>query len=151
MEFTIFLKVLLGAFLGSVIGFEREISHKVAGLRTHALVCLASSLLAAISVDGFKEYIGSVNYDPSRIVSNIIVGIGFIGAGAILRQEGKVQGTTTAASLWAVAAIGITVGLGFYKDALLVTGTVFLVLRSLWVIEHKLRKRMKLREDEQNR
>ena len=73
MELTIFLKVLLGAGLGAAIGFEREISHKVAGLRTHALVCLASALLAAISIDGFKQYAGLVNYDPSRIVSNIIV------------------------------------------------------------------------------
>lgn len=136
--------------MGSVIGFEREISHKVAGLRTHALVCLASSLLSAISVDGFKQYSNVINYDPSRIVSNIIVGIGFIGAGAILKQEGRVQGTTTAASLWAVAAIGITVGLGFYKDALLVTGTVYIVLRLLWVIEHKIRTRIKIRGDELN-
>ena len=150
MEFTIFLKVLLGAFLGSVIGFEREISHKVAGLRTHALVCLASALLTAVSADGLGQYVGNSSYDPSRIVSNIIVGIGFIGAGAILRQGSRVQGTTTAASLWAVAAIGITVGLGFYLDAVLVTATVYLVLRLLWVIEHKIRSRIKLKEGDPN-
>jgi putative Mg2+ transporter-C (MgtC) family protein len=142
MEYTIVIKVLVGAALGAIVGLEREISRKVAGMRTHVLVCLASALFTSISVDAFKNYIGSVGYDPSRIISNIIVGIGFIGAGAILRKDGRVEGTTTAASLWAVSAIGVTVGVGLFKEAVVVTLVVYFVLQSLWFIEKKVRSKV---------
>src|SRR3989344_7055325 len=147
MEFIIIIKVVVAAFLGALIGFEREISKKVAGLRTHALVSLASALFTSISVDAFRSYIGTVGYDPSRIISNIIVGIGFIGAGAILKKNERVEGTTTAAGLWAVAAIGVTVGVGFYKEALLITFLVYSILQSLWIIEKKLRNKFGLKSD----
>jgi len=145
MEYVLIIKVLIAAGLGSLIGLEREISRKVAGMRTHALVSLASALFTSISVDGFRQYIGTMGYDPSRIISNIIVGIGFIGAGAILRKEGRVEGTTTAAGLWAVAAVGVTVGIGLYKEALVVTLLIYLVLQSLWIIEKKMRHRFGIR------
>ena len=149
MEYALIVKVLFAALLGSIIGLEREISRKVAGMRTHALVSLASALFTSISVDGFRQYIGTMGYDPSRIISNIIVGIGFIGAGAILRKEGgKVEGTTTAAGLWAVAAIGVTVGIGLYKEALFVTAIVYGVLQSLWIIEKKLRTKFGIKDEE---
>ena len=86
VELIIIIKVAVAALLGAVVGLERELARKVAGIRTHSLVCLASALFTSISVDAFKSYIGSVGYDPSRIISNIVVGIGFIGAGAILRN-----------------------------------------------------------------
>ena len=146
MEFIIIIKVVVAAFLGALIGFEREISKKVAGLRTHALVSLASALFTSISVDAFRSYIGTVGYDPSRIISNIIVGIGFIGAGAILKKNERVEGTTTAAGLWAVAAIGVTVGVGLFWEALLVTGIVYAILQSLWIIEKKLRGKLGVRD-----
>ncbi|OGN10212.1 MAG: hypothetical protein A3J46_05920 [Candidatus Yanofskybacteria bacterium RIFCSPHIGHO2_02_FULL_41_11] len=146
MEFIIIIKVVVAAFLGALIGFEREISKKVAGLRTHALVSLASALFTSISVDAFRSYIGTVGYDPSRIISNIIVGIGFIGAGAILKKNERVEGTTTAAGLWAVAAIGVTVGVGLFWEALLVTGIVYAILQSLWIIEKKLRDKLGVRD-----
>lgn len=139
MSYIIILKVVIAALLGAVIGFERELARKVAGIRTHSLVCLASALFTAISVDAFKEYIGSVGYDPSRIISNIIVGIGFIGAGAILRHGSKVEGTTTAASLWATAAIGVTVGVGLFKEAAVITALIYVVLQLVWFVEKKMR------------
>ncbi|OGN13374.1 MAG: hypothetical protein A3J47_00995 [Candidatus Yanofskybacteria bacterium RIFCSPHIGHO2_02_FULL_43_22] len=141
MDYIIIIKVAVAALLGAVVGFERELARKVAGIRTHALVCLASALFTSISVDAFKEYIGSVGYDPSRIISNIIVGIGFIGAGAILRHGSKVEGTTTAASLWAIAAVGVTVGVGLFKEAIVITALIYAVLYIVWFIEQKMRKK----------
>ncbi|MBI4158177.1 MAG: MgtC/SapB family protein [Candidatus Yanofskybacteria bacterium] len=140
-ESVIIIKVAVAALLGAVVGFERELARKVAGIRTHALVCLASALFTSISVDAFKEYVGTVGYDPSRIISNIIVGIGFIGAGAILRHGSKVEGTTTAASLWAIAAIGVTVGVGLFKEAVVITALIYAVLYIVWFIEQKMRKK----------
>jgi len=139
MDSIIIIKVAIAAGLGAVVGFERELARKVAGIRTHALVCLASALFTSISVDALKVSIGSVEYDPSRIISNIVVGIGFIGAGAILRHGSKVEGTTTAASLWAVAAIGVTVGVGLFKEAAVITALIYAILQVVWFIEQKMR------------
>jgi len=139
-EAIIIIKVAVAALLGAVVGFERELARKVAGIRTHALVCLASALFTSISVDAFKEYIGTVGYDPSRIISNIIVGIGFIGAGAILKQGSRVEGTTTAASLWAIAAVGVTVGVGLFREAIVITAFIYAVLYVVWFVEQKMRK-----------
>src|SRR3989344_7665515 len=108
------LRLLLAAGLGGVIGLERERAHKVAGLRTHAMVAIGAALLSIISLYGFGDATEGTAYDPSRIISNIIVGIGFIGGGAILRQGPRIMGTTTAATLWLVAAIGIAAGIGFF-------------------------------------
>ncbi|OGN03539.1 MAG: hypothetical protein A2651_00640 [Candidatus Yanofskybacteria bacterium RIFCSPHIGHO2_01_FULL_42_12] len=141
MDYIIIIKVAIAALLGAVVGFERELARKVAGIRTHALVCLASALFTSISVDAFKQYLGTVGYDPSRIISNIIVGIGFIGAGAILRHGSKVEGTTTAASLWAIAAIGVTVGVGLFKEAIVITALIYAVLYIVWFVEQKMRKK----------
>src|SRR3989338_4014098 len=146
MELIIIIKVAIAAGLGAIVGFERELARKVAGIRTHSLVCLASALFTSISVDAFRAYVGTMGYDPSRIISNIIVGIGFIGAGAILKKNDRVEGTTTAAGLWAVAAIGVTVGVGLFREALLVTALVYGVLQSLWIIEKKLRDKLGVRD-----
>ena len=141
METIIIIKVAVAALLGSIVGFEREIARKVAGIRTHALVCLASALFTSISIDAFKPYIDSTNYDPSRIVSTIVVGIGFIGAGAIMRHGSRIEGTTTAASLWAIAAIGVTVGMGLFKEAFIITALIYALLQIVWLIEQKMRKK----------
>ena len=139
MEYIIIIKVAIAAALGAVVGFERELARKVAGIRTHSLVCLASALFTSISVDAFRAYVGTMGYDPSRIISNIVVGIGFIGDGAILKHGSKVEGTTTAASLWAVAAIGVTVGVGLFKEATIITALIYIILQVVWVIEQKMR------------
>ena len=136
------LRLLLAAGLGGAIGFERERAHKVAGLRTHSLVAMGAALLSVISVYGFEGLTSGSAYDPSRIISNIIVGIGFIGGGAILRQGPRIMGTTTAATLWLVAAIGIAAGIGFIFGAIAGAAIGYLVLTVLWQIEKRLLPKM---------
>ena len=117
-------RLFLATILGGVIGFEREKFGKEAGMRTHALVALASALFTIVSKYGFD----GENVDPSRVASNLVVGIGFLGAGIILKQENRVKGLTTAAGLWVVAALGIIVGLGWYWLAMITTILVYIVL-----------------------
>jgi putative Mg2+ transporter-C (MgtC) family protein len=127
VNLEIFLGLLLATALGAVVGIEREITIKPAGFRTHMLVSLGSCLFTIISV-GF-------DLDPTRIASGIVAGIGFIGAGAIWAEKDKIRGITTASSLWVTAAIGVTVGIGDYALALLVTGLVFLILSSKFLLK----------------
>ena len=133
----IFIRILVAAALGAAIGFERQRSHKSAGLRTNALVGMGAALLTIISLS-----FDSAGADPSRIISNIIVGIGFIGGGVIIREEGKVSGITTAATLWVVAAIGIAVGMGFYREAVFSVAVVYFILTVLWLIERKVSQKI---------
>jgi len=107
MEFEILLKIILAAVLGGIIGLEREISHKEAGLRTNILIAIGSALITVISVEVAKV---SKIADPGRIAAQIVTGIGFLGAGAIIQARFAVHGLTTAATIWTVAAIGISVG-----------------------------------------
>ncbi len=143
------IRLLIATFLGIVIGFERERSGKVAGLRTHALVALGSALFTAISILLFTKFpsVNGVAGYSDRIVSNIIVGIGFIGAGAILRHGEHVSGTTTAASLWVVAAIGMAAGFGFYTEALATTFLAYLVLAGLRLLERHIRRSPHYKEE----
>ena len=127
INFEVILGLLLATALGAVVGIEREITIKPAGLRTHMLVSLGSCLFTIISV-GF-------DFDPARIASGIVAGIGFIGAGAIWAEKDKIRGITTALSLWVTAAIGFTVGIGDYPLALVVTGLVFLILYSKLLLQ----------------
>lgn len=131
---SLFFKLLLSTALGALVGLERERSHKSAGLRTNAMVALGSTLITVISANAF---IGRAYADPSRLISNIIVGIGFIGGGAILQQGDKVRGITTAATLWVVAAIGVAVGVGFYLEALFSVALVYFILTILWLVEKR--------------
>ena len=121
----IFSKLLLACVLGGLIGYEREARHKSAGLRTKILVCLGSCLVMMISVN-FRSDTGS---DAARIAAQVVSGIGFLGAGAIMKEGLSVTGLTTAACLWVVAGVGLAVGLDYYAGALMTTGFVFLVLR----------------------
>ena len=124
------VKLLLAVILSALIGWEREKNHKPAGLRTHILVCVGSTLITIVSVNYFVN-------DPARIIAGIVTGIGFIGAGAIIAQGTKgVHGLTTAASLWVVAAVGISIGIGWYL--LSVIGTVLIMLTLfLGKLEHR--------------
>ena len=116
------LKLILAVVLGGLIGWERERSHKPAGLRTHMLVCVGAALITLVSIGYFVE-------DYARIIAGIVTGIGFIGAGAIIAQGTKgVHGLTTAASLWAVAAIGISIGIGWYILSIIATFLIILIL-----------------------
>jgi len=116
------LKLLLAVVLSGLIGWERERSHKPAGLRTHMLVCVGSALITIVSINYFVE-------DYARIIAAVITGIGFIGAGTIIAQGTKgIHGLTTAASLWIVAAVGISVGIGWYVLSVIATVLIMLIL-----------------------
>jgi len=129
----VFLRLALAAALGAAIGLERELREREAGLRTHLLVSLGSALFTIVSAYGFHAFLNSganvVRADPTRIAAQIVTGIGFLGAGAIIRQGLSVRGLTTAATLWVVAAIGLAAGAGYYSGAVIAT---VLVLLSLW-------------------
>ncbi len=126
--------------LGAAIGFEREMHRQPAGFRTHSLVALGSALFTIISAYGFA---GS-SVDPTRIAAQIVSGIGFIGAGTILQYRGNIRGLTTAASLWAVAAIGMAAGAGLLILALVGTLLILVVLALLDNVENFVRRRLGL-------
>ena len=124
IEVEMVLRLLLAAALGAVIGYQRERAGKPAGLRTHILICVGVALFTIGSLYGF----GAVA-DPSRVAAGIVAGIGFIGAGAIIRTgEGIVAGLTTAATIWAVAAIGLAAGAGLYLVSAVTTVLILIVL-----------------------
>lgn len=129
LEIELVARLVLGFVLSGLVGIEREVSLKPAGLRTHILVGLGSTLLTIMSLHAFP---GS---DPSRIAASIVVGIGFLGAGTIIKTEEKVIGLTTAATLWMVAAIGVATGAGLYLLAIVSTLLAFIVLK-LTIFEH---------------
>jgi putative Mg2+ transporter-C (MgtC) family protein len=126
-------RVALAAALGAVLGLERELREREAGLRTHLLVSVGSALFTIVSAYGFREFLTSganvVRADPTRIAAQIVTGIGFLGAGAIIRQGVAVRGLTTAATLWVVAAIGMAAGAGYYSAAVITTAVA---LAALW-------------------
>lgn len=124
-----FFRILLAAALGMAIGAEQEHRRKSAGLRTYTLVALGSALFTVISVYGFEGR-GAV-YDPGRIASQIVTGIGFIGAGIIILRENKIEGLTTAASIWATAGVGMAVGFGLYYIAAF---AVFIILAVILIL-----------------
>jgi putative Mg2+ transporter-C (MgtC) family protein len=138
----------LAAVLGSAIGLERERLLWAAGLRTHMLVCVGSTLIMIVSAFGFSDVLGldHVVLDPSRIAAQVVSGIGFLGAGTILLRGEIVRGLTTAASLWAVAAIGLAVGGGLYVPALATTFIMLVILAGVKPIEERYRERMQTRE-----
>lgn len=127
------LRLLIAAILGGVIGWERERDNHPAGFRTHILVSVGSALIMLVSAYGFQEFMNqhNIQFDPSRVGAQVVSGIGFLGAGAIVRQGLTVNGLTTAATLWVVAGIGLAVGSGFIYGALLTTVLVFISLELL--------------------
>lgn len=132
----IFLRLLLAMVLGSIIGMEREAIHRPAGLRTHTLVSIGSALFTLLSI--YMSWWDGQVREPARIAAQVVSGIGFLGAGTILRQRSGVRGLTTAASLWAVSGIGMAAGAGYYFGSALATLFVFLSLTVLGHVEHKL-------------
>ncbi len=134
-------RLVVAAALGSVIGLERERKSWSAGLRTHMLVALGSALVMIVSTYGFDEVLGNehVALDPSRMAAQVVSGIGFLGAGAILLHGEIVRGLTTAASLWAVAAIGLAVGGGLYAAAGIATVLILVILAGLKPLEARYR------------
>ena len=125
------IKMLLTVLLSGIIGFEREHSHRPAGFRTHILVAVGSALVMLTSGYVFETYKGLTTFDPTRLGAQVISGIGFLGAGTILREGFSVKGLTTAASLWAVSCIGLAVGGGYYTGAIVTTIIIYFTLNSL--------------------
>jgi len=134
----VLMRLVLSAVIGGLIGMEREANNRPAGLRTHVLVTLGSSLIMLLSIYGFSG-LGPDGRggDPARLAAQVVSGIGFLGAGTILRTENKVSGLTTAASLWVCGGIGLAIGSGYYLGGLATAAIVLFTLRSLGFIEQK--------------
>ena len=129
--------MMVSLILGTAVGWERQVGRKPAGLRTHTLVCLGSTLFVLLTVHAARSY-GGGNVDPTRIIHGVVTGVGFLGAGSIMRQEGFVHGLTTAASIWIVAAIGVAVGVGAWNLAISGTVLALIVLEGYRWIERRL-------------
>ncbi|MCZ7527522.1 MAG: MgtC/SapB family protein [Acidimicrobiia bacterium] len=139
-------RVALAALLGGAIGVEREIGAQPAGFRTHVVLCLGAALFGLISVHAFDPFATggdtNVQVDVSRVASQVVVGVGFLGGGAILKERGAIRGLTTAASMWVTAAIGLAVGLGYWQAGLTVTIATLIALVVLRWVRRVLRSRV---------
>jgi putative Mg2+ transporter-C (MgtC) family protein len=127
------IPMLISVVLGTLMGWERQMGRKPAGLRTHTLVCLGSTMFVLVTRHAVEAF-GGPNLDPTRVIHGVVTGVGFLGAGSIMRQEGFVHGLTTAASVWMVAAVGVAVGVRAYSLAFIGTVLALLVLEGYrWV------------------
>jgi putative Mg2+ transporter-C (MgtC) family protein len=145
---TMILRLFFAALMGAIVGFEREMTHKSAGLRTHMLVCMGACTFMLVSMADLSSMVDTsaalaagrqinVNFDPSRIAAQIVTGIGFIGGGAVLREGSSIRGITTAASLWNMAAIGMLAGAGLYSLATFATLFSVLVLYTMGKLQYR--------------
>lgn len=130
-------KLCLSMVLGASIGFERKRKGQPAGLRTFSLIALGSTLAMLVSIYVCQEYVGLKNGDPGRIAAQVITGVGFLGAGAIIQMKGSVRGLTTAAGIWMASIIGLAVGVGMYFVSIFATLLILFILVKLESIEHK--------------
>ncbi|NMB27479.1 MAG: MgtC/SapB family protein [Tissierellia bacterium] len=134
----IIIRLILSAVIGGLIGTEREASNRPAGLRTHILVSLGSTLIMLVSIEGFYDIeTGLWVGDPARLAAQVVSGIGFLGAGTIMRTGDRIKGLTTAASLWVCSGIGLAIGNGYYLGGLLTAGIALVTLMSLGNFEKK--------------
>ena len=140
-ELVILLRLLLAILLGGIIGFEREIRNRPAGLRTHILVSLAAASFTLITIEIYHEVneagSSAARADPVRIVDAVTAGVAFIAAGAIIQAQGDVKGLTTGAAIWLAGAIGVACGIGFYVVAFLAAGMAVIVLRAVGWVEQR--------------
>lgn len=141
-EWELLLRLVLACVFGGIIGYERQSRRKSAGLRTNVLVCLGACLIMILSQEIYQHVEGKTNADPARLAAQVVSGIGFLGAGAIMKEGLTVTGLTTAACLWVVAGVGLAVGGGFYSGAFITTALVFVTLGALsrldnWVDHEK--------------
>jgi len=145
------LRIVVAATLGGAVGIERELRDHDAGFRTHMLVAIGSALFTIVSAYAFRDFLvgggAVVRADPTRIAAQVVTGIGFLGAGAIIRQGLSVRGLTTAATLWVVAAIGMAAGAGYYGGALITTAVVLFSLWPLRIIAFRTMNRFRPETD----
>lgn len=138
----LYLRVFIALILGVLLGTERTTAHKTAGMRTFSLVSMGAALFVIISKVVISQGDVFAGADPLRMASQVIVGIGFLGAGLIIMQENRLTGLTTAAGLWVSAGIGMAVGFGLYSLAIFVAVLTFLVFKVLWVIERRVESKL---------
>lgn len=136
----VILKLVVAAGLGLFIGLERAVVHKEAGMKTHALVSIGAAVFIIISEMIAVKHGSFGGFDPTRVASQIIVGIGFLGAGSIIFQNNKLMGLTTAGGLWVTAGIGMAAGFGFFGLAFIVTAIIFVVLTAVNIVEKPIRR-----------
>lgn len=135
----VILKLLMAMVIGGIVGYERENLSRPAGIRTHAIVCIGAALIQMVSLD-FGLMSGALTYDPFRLGAQVISGIGFLGAGTIIKEGPSVKGLTTAASIWTVACIGLSIGSGLYFEAAIAALFLMIALRALKILENRLVK-----------
>ncbi|HNX68178.1 MAG TPA: MgtC/SapB family protein [Candidatus Omnitrophota bacterium] len=148
-DIDVFFRLLAATGLGALVGLEREFNGKEAGFKTYTLVCLGSALMMIVSADIYLIYKGLTIVDPSRIAAQVVTGIGFLGAGAIIRDQQGVRGLTTAAGIWAVCGIGLACGTGLFKPAIFTTALVLVVLVLFQKVEHKMIPKKKHEKNEE--
>ncbi|MBI5038027.1 MAG: MgtC/SapB family protein [Candidatus Kerfeldbacteria bacterium] len=137
----IIIRIGLSLLLSGIIGLERKFYHKPAGLRTNIMVSLGATVLMLISLSAINQYDPNGVVDITRIAAQVVTGIGFLGAGAIIQGRGSIHGLTTAAGIWVVAALGMAVGLGMYTIAFIATAAALIVLVVLGRIEFRFEHR----------
>lgn len=131
-------KLILSMLLGAVVGYERKRKGQPAGVRTFSLIAMGATMAMLLSIYVPQEYLGLKNGDPGRIAAQVITGIGFLGAGAIIQMKGSVRGLTTAAGIWMVAIIGMAVGVGMYILSVIACALILFILVQLEAIEHRM-------------
>ncbi len=134
------IKLLLAILLGGLIGVERTMANKMAGLRTYAFVSLGSCLLIIISSLTTDNFVSVTDFDPLRIAAAIVMGIGFICGGAIIYHDNRLSGLTTAAGMWVASGIGVAVGFGYFSLAIMTTVLTLFIFSTLWEVEEKFKK-----------
>ncbi len=144
---SITLRLFIALLLGMLIGTERVWAHKTAGMRTYALVSMGSALFVVISNEMIKYYAGFPGMNPLMIVSQILVGVGFLGAGIIFNKDSKLVGLTTATGLWVAAGIGMACGMGLFHIAIIATVLTLFIFIVLWSIEKRLKNSKYFMED----
>ncbi|GKX31631.1 methyltransferase [Vallitalea longa] len=146
-EYEVIIRIVIAIIVGGLIGYERQITNRPAGFRTHILVCVGAAVVSLIQIESVERTIALIHEDPSlanslkadigRMGAQVITGVGFLGAGTIIREKGLVKGLTTAASIWVVACIGLAIGLGMYVITAVSTIGVFVSLVILKKVEDK--------------
>lgn len=145
---TSLARILFSFVLGMLIGIERETHHQPAGMRTHILICMGATVVMLISIFIPQTFTNFQNGDPGRIAAQVVSGIGFLGAGAILKFGTDIKGLTTAASIWAMAAVGLAVGAGMYSVAIIAVGVILFALTIMDAVEKRFFKERTLRKIE---
>lgn len=148
--FDVFVRLFVALFLGMIIGLERVWAHKTAGIRTYALVSMGSALFVIISGEMVKYYTGFSGLNPIMLVSQIVVGVGFLGAGLIFTKESKLMGLTSATGIWVAAGIGMAAGFKLFNIAIVATILTLFIFVALWYLERRIKNSKFYKEDNIN-